>query len=261
MKLPLHFWFNTQPAFSPLERRVSFFSSEPPADGGGESDTAPDQDPKPAPDSAPQPGGKPGPGNSAEARINELTKNRDAAEKRAAEAEAKLAEIEAKKKEEAGEFKNLYEESKAANADLESQLKAQQESNEAMEASLKAVAEKQLESIPEAKRELAQKLLAGKTSAEQLAILPDLVQEFGGSDGGFGGNLPGGSGKPPAGDADLEGKKARHNELLEKTRQGTISPAERMEMTKLTSELSESFAKQNPAGAIEYDPQTGRPKL
>lgn len=265
-------------SFDPFgEKRMVFEDATPPAgggSGGGDAGDGGDKGGDKGGDATPPEGGDAGdkggdagkakPSNSAEARIAELTAKEKAAEERAAAAEAKVAEMEKAKKEEKGAYKDLYEEEKEANKTLKEQLDAANAKTTTLEASISKLAEKQLESIPEEKREFANKLLDGKTPDQRLELVGDLIKEFGGQQEGgkgFGSGLPGGTGKPPAGDPNIADKKARHKELTEKAGKGTLAPMERLELQNLSTALSEAREQgKDGGGQIEYDPQTGLPK-
>lgn len=126
--------------------------------------------------------------NAIKARDEERTQRQELA-KKFWEMEAKLAEIDKLKADEAklGEEKKLKEKQKFE--ELEAKWWEDKKSYETRIAELEPIAKqfgefqtKQIDElkakIPEAKKEFVEKLIAGKSTIEQISILPDIIKEM-----------------------------------------------------------------------------------
>lgn len=134
--------------------------------------------------------------NAIKARDEERTQRQELS-KKFWEMEARLAEIDKLKADEAkiGEEKKLKEKQKFE--ELEAKWWEDKKSYETRIAELEPIAKqfgefqtKQVEElkskIPEAKKEFVEKLIAGKSTIEQIGILPDIIKEMSAQD--FGGS-------------------------------------------------------------------------
>lgn len=134
--------------------------------------------------------------NAIKARDEERTQRQELS-KKFWEMEARLAEIDKLKADEAkiGEEKKLKEKQKFE--ELEAKWWEDKKSYEARIAELEPIAKqfgefqtKQIDElkakIPEAKKEFVEKLIAGKSTIEQIGILPDIIKEMSAPD--FGGS-------------------------------------------------------------------------
>lgn len=169
------------------------------------------------------------------------------------ELEDKLAAIESEKKlaaenklKEEGKLQELLSQREKDLAELsgtttsmKSKLEAYEKlATEQVETALKSITDKE-------KQKTVKDMLEGKPVEEQVTMLPKLLALVGQPAASFGGPTPTSTTTP--GKTDLSVKKARHAELVEKTKKLTISGAERGELHRLSIELSEEFQKEQAA--------------
>lgn len=145
----------------------------------------------------------------------------------------KLAEDDKAKKK--GDYEKLLKERDDKLAAIEGEHGTAKSQLEAYEKVLKGQLESSLKAITdEPKRKTVEKLLEGKPLADQVALLPEVLQAIGASvPVAFGGPTPTGGKTPSA--TELEQKEKRYEELLAK---GNPLPAEKKERYDLMIELS-----------------------
>ena len=197
------------------------------------ADTPPVVPSTPAPPDPTPPAPAPKP-NETEGRISALvTKNKELEDKIAArEAADKAAEDDKAKKK--GDYEKLIKDREEELAKIKGEHGTTTQKVEAYEKVLKAQVEKQLAAVTdEKKKATVEKLLAGKSLAEQFDLLPELLETIGvAAPGGFGGATPAGGTTPSA--TELATKQKRYAELLTKPNE---TPAERAERNALMKEL------------------------
>lgn len=184
---------------------------------------------------------------TAKTRIETLLEERDKEREGREVAETKLKEYEDKKKadeeekmKQEGKTKELLE-TKEKELVTATESKAQlQKKVEAFEKIATEQVKSALESIEDdEKRKDAQALLEGRDLAEQFKLIPTILKLAGTeTKSGFGGNTPSSSKMP--GKNDLERKKARYQELLDKP---NLTPKEQNEKNTLMFELSKEHNK------------------
>jgi hypothetical protein len=189
--------------------------------------------------------------DSGQARVKGALDKAEAAEKRAAEAEAALQvrlkadkdaeEAKALKK---GEHEKIIEqrtkelaEATAANETAKGQLEAYEKVLKGqLDTALKAIAD-------EPKRKTVEKLLEGKSLADQVALLPDVLAAIGAqAPATFGGPTPTSGSGPSA--VEMDQKQKRYSELLTKR---DITPTEKAERNTLMKELEKSWQEKHKA--------------
>lgn len=195
-------------------------------------------DPKDPPAPAPKPKED---DDSAKARVEGALKKAKEAEERAAAAEAKLKAIDdakqaeedekAKKK---GEYEKLLSERDEKLTTLTNEQNASKQKLDAFEKVLKGQLDTALKAITdEQKRKTVEKLLEGKDLADQVSLLPEVLQAIGANaPATFGGATP--ASTTTASATEVEQQKKRYAELVTKANK---TPQERSEMHKLMVEL------------------------
>lgn len=184
---------------------------------------------------------------TAKTRIETLVDERDKERVGRETAEAKLKEHEDKKKAEEEEKMKQEGKTKELLETKEKELATTTESKATLQKkvdSYEKIATEQvknaLETIEdEDKRKDAEALLEGRDLAEQFKLIPTILKLAGAEvKGGFGNNTPSSTKTP--GKSDLERKKVRYQELLDKP---NLSPKEQNEKNTLMFELSKEHNK------------------
>ncbi|MDB5344252.1 MAG: hypothetical protein JWP89_2629 [Schlesneria sp.] len=181
-----------------------------------------------------------------EGRITELArKNKElqdqldkiATDKKAAD-DAKLKE-EGKLQELLTQKEKALEELNGTSTSMKTKLDNYEKlAQEQVDSTLKAITDKE-------KQKTVKDMLEGKPIEEQIAMMPKLLALVGQTAANFGGATPTSTTSPDK--TDLSVKRSRHAELIDKTKKGTITGAERGEMHRIQTELSAEFEKDEAA--------------
>lgn len=184
---------------------------------------------------------------TAKTRIETLIEERDKERVARETAEAKLKEHEDKKKAEEEEKMKQEGKTKELLETKEKELAQTTESKATLQKkvdSYEKIAVEQVKSALESiededKRKDAEALLEGRDLAEQFKLIPTILKLAGTeAKGGFGNNTPSSTKTP--GKSDLERKKVRYQELLDKP---NLTPKEQNEKNTLMFELSKEHNK------------------
>lgn len=185
--------------------------------------------------------------NSAESRIEALVDDRNKEREAREAAEAKLKEYEDAKKaddeqqlKEDGKLKELLEAKESELSETTASKETLQQKVDAYEAIATEQITSALESIDdEDRRKDAESLLDGRDLSEQFKLIPTILKLAGKeANNSFGTSTPSSSTSP--GKEDIEQKKARYQELLEKE---NLSPKEQNEKNNLMFDLSKEYNK------------------
>lgn len=216
-------------------------------DGGDSGEGEGDDDGKKGGDDGKKKGEGDDKKKTAKTRIETLVEERDKERVGREAAEAKLKEHEDKKKAEEEEKMKQEGKTKELLETKEKELLATTETKTTLQKkvdSYEKIATEQvknaLESIEdEEKRKDAEALLEGRDLAEQFKLIPTILKLAGTEvKGGFGNNTPSSTKTP--GKSDLERKKVRYQELLDKP---NLNPKEQNEKNTLMFELSKEHNK------------------
>jgi hypothetical protein len=184
---------------------------------------------------------------TAKTRIETLIEERDTERQGRETAEAKLKEHEDKKKAEEEEKMKQEGKTKELLETKEKELAQTTESKATLQKKVDAydkIASEQVKSALESiededKRKDAEALLEGRDLTEQFKLIPTILKLAGTeAKGGFGNNTPSSSKTP--GKSDIERKKVRYQELLDKP---NLTPKEQNEKNTLMFELSKEHNK------------------
>jgi hypothetical protein len=178
----------------------------------------------------------PPPPSETESRISKLAEEKRELKAKLKEYEDAQTKASEEKLKEEGKLKELLESKEKSLAELSGLTESQKKALESYEKAAKAHVTAALEGIKDAdKRKAVEKLLDGRSPAEQMELLPETLKLVG-TAASFSGPTP--PSDPPK--AALEQKKARQKELLGKPQ---LTQQENFELFKLSTELGQEWEK------------------